>query len=224
VELLPLTPDELLTTTRTVRRRLDLDRTVDRSLVEECVEVALQAPNGGNRQRWTWLLVDDPARKQALADIYRAAFSDYGERMRQVARDRPAQPAAPQPAEPRYELGPRMAESVMFLAEHLHEVPVLGVPVQRGRPPDDLFAQATYWASIVPAVWSFMLALRARGLGSAWTTATLMREQAVADVLGFPADRCTHAGLFPVAYTLGTDFRPASRRPVSEVVRWNEWS
>ena len=220
---LPLTPDELLTTTRTVRRRLDLDRAVDRSLVEECVEVALQAPNGGNRQRWTWLLVDDPARKQALADLYRAAFSDYGERMRQAAQERPARPAEP-PPEPRFEQQPRMVESIMFLAEHFHEVPVLVVPVQRGRPPDDLFAQATYWASIVPAVWSCMLALRARGLGSAWTTATLMREQAVADVLGFPADRCTHAGLFPVAYTLGTDFRPARRLPVADVVRWNGWA
>ena len=214
--ILDLSFDDVATTTRAVRKRLDLTRPVERSVIEECLDIALQAPNGSNRQLWRWVVVDDPELRRAVADVYRAAMDDY------VARPRtPAEQAVDRttPA------AQRMSSSVYHLREHFHEVPALVLPLLGERTDDvPLFRQASLWGSILPAVWSFMLALRARGLGSAWTTATLMREQAVADVLGFPADRCTHAGLFPVAYTLGTDFRPARRLPVADVVRWNGWA
>jgi nitroreductase len=225
--MLDLTPDELLTTTRAVRRRLDLTRPVERSLVEECLDVALQAPNGGNRQRWRWIFVDDADTNARLANVYRTALVEYSQRPRVPRPDgaggttsggtaRPAPPPDPGFA--------RTAESVMYLHEHMHEVPVLLVPVQRGRTEDlDLFAEATYWASIIPPIWSFMLALRARGLGSAWTTLTLQRETDVAEILGIPAGH-THAGLFPVAHTVGTDFRPAPREPAAGVMSWNGWA
>jgi len=224
--VIPLTPDELLTTTRAVRRRLDLTRPVERSVVEECLDVALQAPNGGNRQRWRWIFVDDPSLKARLAEVYRSTLADYTKRSRSAPRtlstpreDVPAPDAAPAP-DPALA---RMADSVLYLQDHLHEVPVLMVPVQRGRTEDvDLFAEATFWASITPAIWSFMLALRARGLGSAWTTLTIQREEEVADVLAIP-DGHTHAGLFPIAYTVGSSFRPAARQPAAEVMSWNGW-
>jgi nitroreductase len=116
-----------------------------------------------------------------------------------------------------------MTESVMHLMEHMHDVPVLMVPVQQGRTDDrDMFFQATYWSSVIPAIWSFMLALRARGLGSAWTTLTIQREQEMHSLLGIP-DGHTHAGVFPIAYTLGTEFRPGARTPAANVMSWNEW-
>jgi nitroreductase len=212
-----LSPDELLTTTRAVRRRLDLERPVERSVVEECLDVALQAPNGGNRQRWRWIFVDDPTVKARVADVYRAALGGYSQRTRS------SEPTPSEQKPPPAETSARMTESVMFLYEHMHEVPVLLVPVQRGRTEGmDVFAQATFWASVDPAIWSLMLALRARGLGSAWTTLTIQREDEVHEALGIP-DGHTHAGLFPIAYTIGTDFRRASRAPTSEVVAWNGW-
>ncbi len=150
--------DEVLTTTRAVRRRLDLDRPVERAVVEECLRLALQAPNGSNGQDWSWVLVDDPATKRALAELYRAGMRDHS------ARDRSAE-AAPGPSDP------RMSASVLHLAEHLEQVPVLCIPTIGRRYGDTTtFQQASKWGSILPAVWSLMLALRSRGLGSAWTT------------------------------------------------------
>jgi len=210
-----LSPEALLTTTRSVRKRLDLDRPVERAILEGCLETALQAPNGSNLQLWRWVAVDDRDTIVGLAEIYAAAIRDYAQQVEgeEIYADgkRPGMD--------------RITESVMYLAENLHRVPALVVPCMAGRLEQcDVFMQASLWGSILPAVWSLMLALRARGLGSAWTTVHLNREQEAAELLGIPYDHYTQAGLFPVAYTIGDDFRPAPREPLSQVLHWNRWT
>jgi nitroreductase len=211
--MLDLSPEQVLTTTRAVRRRLDLERSVPREIVRDCVRIALQAPNGSNLNTWRFVAVDDRALIARMARTYDAALADYvaalGER---TGRNYVGA------AVPGFE---RIDASVQYLREHLHRVPVLVVPVFAGRPEGaGVFVQASLWGSIVQAGWSFMLALRARGLGSCWTTAHLHREAEMAELLGIPAGH-TQAGLFPVAYTLGTEFRAAWRKPVDEVLGWN---
>jgi nitroreductase len=213
--LLPLNPDELLTTTRAVRKRLDLTRPVDRWLVEECIEIAVQAPSGSNRQAWQWVLVDDPAKKKALADLYGEVFDGY--------MQAPASANYPE-GDIRAERRDFVSASAKYLRDHYHEVPVLLLPFQEGRiDGQPAGAQPGYWGSVIPAVWSFMLALRARGLGSAWTTMTCRREPEVAEVLGVDHERYTQVGMFPVAYTLGTDFKPAPRLDTATIIHWNGW-
>jgi nitroreductase len=212
MEALGLSPHELLTTTRTVRKRLDLDRPVERSVVEVCLGLAFQAPNGSDQQTWNWVLVDDPLTKVAMAEIYRAALRDFVNRPRS---DRERPPDTPKER--------RMAESVLYLTEHFHEVPVLLVPTFEGRVEGmGVFWQASRWGSIAPAVWSLMLALRLYGLGSAWTTLHLLREREMGELLGIPATE-TQAGMFPVAYTKGTEFKVADRSASETRIRWNHW-
>ncbi len=210
---LGLDADTLLTTTRAVRRRLDFERPVPRDLVDACLELALQAPNGSNLNPWHWVAIDDPGTIEAAARIYREAIAD------QIAR--PAHAFRDASRVPGHE---RLMESSRYLAENLHRAPVLLLPLIDGRLEDaDLFVSASLWASVVPAVWSFMLALRERGLGSAWTTVHLTREREMAGLLDVPAERYTQVGLFPVAWTRGTDFRPAWRAPLEQVRSWNVW-
>jgi nitroreductase len=218
-DLLPLGPDELLTTTRAVRRRLDLSRPVPRELIEECLEVAIQAPTGSNLQGWQWVVVDDPEKRQGLADLYGPSFDAYA---RMGSRGQGPQYEA---GDPRAARGGAVAKSAVYLRQHLHEVPVLVVPCIEGRPPTDggAMAQAGLWGSILPAVWSFMLAARARGLGTAWTTLHLRSEHEAAQLLGIDDTRYTQAGLIPVAYSIGTDFKPASRVEWRRLVHWNTW-
>ncbi len=211
---LELSPDELLSTTRSVRKRLDLERPVERELVQECLDLALQAPTGSNNQGWHWVFVTDADKKRVIADHYAASFDPYAN-----------SPGA------QYETGDVRAErqdavkgSAVYLRQHFHEVPLMLIPCHAGRIDGaDAFAQASYWGSILPAAWSFMLALRSRGLGSSWTTLHLPREREVAELLGIPYDSYTQAGLFPIAYTKGTDFKPASRRPTAQIVHWDTW-
>jgi nitroreductase len=208
--------DQALTTTRTVRKRLDLSRPVERGVVEECLSLALQAPNGSNRQLWRWILIDDPAVRAKVADIYRAALDGYA--ASGVSADKPVETdrTAPEVV--------RMSASVMHLRAHLEQVPVLVLPLLAGRVDEaSVFYQASMWGSVIPAVWSFMLALRARGMGSAWTTIHLHKEAEMAELLGIPP-AYTQVGLFPVAYTVGTDFGPASRRPLREIASWNAFA
>jgi nitroreductase len=212
---LDLTPRELLTTTRTVRKRLDLERPVEREVVEECLQLAFQAPNGSDQQTWGWVLVDDPDTRAQMAAIYMAALQDYMNRPRAKRAE-----ARPEPT-PKQQ---RMTASVLHLMEHLHEVPVLLVPTFHGRcETGTVFDQASRWGSIAPGIWSFMLALRLHGLGSAWTTLHLHREREMGQLLGIPETE-TQAGLFPVAYTVGTDFKPADRSQSTARVFWNGWS
>jgi nitroreductase len=218
-----LTPDELLCTTRTVRKRLDLDRPVPRDVVLRCLELAGQAPSGENSQPYRWIVVEDPELRAGVADVYRAATLDF------VAQVRAAKAgAAPDPL---VRLGMdvdlsdpgtrRIGSSVAHLRDNLHRVPVLVLPVLTTRVEGmSVFQSASVWGSVLPAVWSFLLALRSRGLGGAWTTAHLHREAEMADLLGIPREY-TQVGLFPVAYTVGTGFRPARRAPVESIVSWN---
>jgi len=210
-----LTTDELLSTTRAVRRRLDLARPVERGLVEECLGLALQAPTGGNRQTWSFVVVTDAERRAALGELYRRGFYRY--RSDGVGGSRSA-PPPPSPAQR------RIIRSASLLADHMHEVPVMVVPCVRGRTDGaEPVVQASTFGSILPAVWSFMLAARSRGLGTAWTTVHLFHEREAAEVLGIPHDEVMQVALVPVAHTIGEDFRPGRRRDLEKVVHWETW-
>ena len=200
--------DHVLTTTRSVRRRLDLSRPVEPQIIEEVIEIALQAPTGSNLQNWRFMVVTDPAKKKAVADLYRQSFERY---------------AGPRPSDAASTPGGRIASSAWHLSDHMHEVPVLLIACIEGRPTDPSpAAQAGLYGSVLPSAWSLMLALRARGLGSAWTTLHLVHEQEVAQLLGIP-DSVTQTVLLPIAYFTGTDFKPAPRRPGRELTYWNTW-
>jgi nitroreductase len=217
---LNLSADDVLTSTRAVRKRLDFDRPVPRDLILECLEIALQAPTGGNRQGWQWIFVDDPAQKVALAEIYRENYAVYAKTSN--ARLEKAIAAG----DPGAAQGQRVSASSVYLAENYERVPVMMIPVIEGRVDGATGAQsAGFWGSLLPAVWSFMLAARERSLGTAWTTIHLNDggDARAAEVLGIPNDRFTQAGLIPIAFTLGTDFKPAERRSLDELVHWNTW-
>ena len=209
-----LTPDELLTTTRAVRRRLDLNRPVERVVIEECVGIAQQAPNGSNRQPWHFMVVTDETKRLQLAGLFRRGGESY------LSRG----PSSPDPDPKRQAELMRLRESVRFLVDHIHEVPVHVIPCFKGRPEGlSAQAQAATWGSIIPAAWSFMLALRARGLGSVFTTFHLASEEEAARLLGIPFEKVTQAALIPVAYTKGSAFRPGPRKPLSSMIHWNDW-
>lgn len=206
--------DELLATTRSVRKRLDFDRPVPRDVIERCLQLGLQAPNGSNLNAWRWIVIDDPQRVAAAAALYNRGLDDFIESLGKDVGENYAGAAIPG-----YE---RISVSVDYLRENLHRCPALLVPLLPGRVEGlDVFFQASQWGSIVQAVWSFMLALRSRGLGSAWTTGHLLRESEMAELLGVPSGHYTQVGLFPIAYTLGTDFKRAYRKPLAEILGWN---
>ena len=201
--------DRLLTTTKQVRKRLDLTRPVPHELLLECIDVANHAPMGGNLERNRWLIVDDPATKAALAEVYAEVGRPYLATNEAVAPDERTQ---------------RVIDSARFLVDHLADAPCLVIPMRLDRLPAgaSVAEQAGYWGSVVPGVWSFQLAARARGLGSAWTTFHLVHEARVAELLGVPAT-VTQVALLPVAYYSGEDFRPAPRRPARDVTYLNRW-
>jgi nitroreductase len=204
------TVDHLLTTTRSVRKRLDLTRPVDPAALMECLEIAIQAPTGGNRQNWHWLIVTDADKRAQVAAYYRKSFFDH-----YIAGAREQNRGNSQTN--------RVLDSAQYLAENMHRVPALVLPCYEGRVENaGVQAQAGFYGSILPAAWSLMLALRSRGLGSAWTTLHLRYEKEVARVLGIP-DHVTQAALLPVAYFIGDDFQPAKRRPAREVTYWDGW-
>jgi nitroreductase len=200
--------DELLSTTRAVRKRLDLARPVDRDVILECLQLAMQAPTASNAQDWRWMVITDADKRAAIAEIYRGIGAEYLAQAAATASD-------PQTR--------RVYESALGLTETLAKVPVHVIPCLETRfdSTNPLIA-ASAWASIIPAGWSFLLALRSRGLGSVWTTMHLAKEREVGELLGIPAT-ATQAALFPVAYTIGTDFRPAVRPPAETITFWNTW-
>jgi nitroreductase len=211
---LDLTADEVLTTTRSVRKRLDLTRPVPRELLLECVEIALQAPTGSNSQGWAWMFVEELGKKQAIADVYRRGFTAY--------RQNPRSAAYPE-GDLRAQHRDAVTSSADYLSEHFHEVPVMLIPLIEGRLDGVGVVQgASAWGSILPAVWSFMLAARSRGLGTAWTTLHLANEAQTAELLGIP-DGITQVALIPVAYFTGNDFKPAVRPPVEGITYWETW-
>lgn len=202
------TVDKLLTTTRSVRARLDLTRPVPPELIEECLDIAIQAPTGSNISRYHFVVVTDPAKRRALAELYRRAFAEFypPDRLAERRRTHPGDVA-----------------SWTFLVENFQDVPALIIACVEGRPegrsPERL---AAMFGNILPATWSLMLALRARGVGAAWTTITFTYEREVAELLGIPAD-VTPGVLLPVAYFKGDDFKPAKRDPARERTHWNGW-
>ena len=201
--------DQLLATTRAVRKRLDLKRAVPPEIINECLELAIQAPTGSNSQTWRWLVVDDAGKRRALADLYRKGAEEYLSGAGDQAGDAQTK---------------RVYSSAVYLMDHLHEVPVHVIPCVEGRPPADAppLMYTGLYGSIFPAVWSFQLALRARGLGSALTTLHLLHEAEAAELLGIP-DNVMQVALLPVGYTIGTDFKRAARAPVAEITHWNSW-
>ena len=219
--LLNLTPDQLLTTTRSVRKRLDFSRPVEPELLKECLEIAVQAPTGGNRQHWHFVVVTDRQQIQSLGEIYRKGWAIYTkERAEEAAAMAQSKRMTPE----RIATLTRVADSANYLAEHMHEVPAMLIPCGYGRIDNvPSAAQAGYWGSILPAVWSFMLAARARSLGTCWTTIHLYYEQEAAQVLGIPYEKVAQAALIPVAHTLGDEFKPAPRIPMDDIVHWDRW-
>ncbi len=210
---LNLSVDEVLTTTRAVRRRLDVARPVPRAVIEECLDLALQAPNGSNRNDWHWIVVDDRATVRAIAAEYRAALG---------LLQSGAMPS------PRYLTGAKGEDRMVAAAQEFHEklddIPAFLLPLMAGKVEGrDAFEQAAMWGSIVQAAWSFMLALRERGLGSLWATVSTRRAPEIFDLLGVPQGAYTLIGTFPIAYTIGTDFKRAPRAPVSEVLTYNRY-
>jgi nitroreductase len=205
---LDLTTDELLSTTRAVRKRLDLERPVERDVLEECFALAQQAPTAGYSQSWQFVIITDSEKKAAIGELWRQVAYPYlerggGARSGQLLR---------------------ISDAVVHLAEHIHEVPVFVIPCVLGRfegKPNAL--TASMFGSIVPAAWSFMLAARSRGLGTCWTTFHLLHEEEVAAILGIPYNEVTQVALIPVAYSIGTEFKPGRRKPLDTMLHWESW-
>jgi nitroreductase len=210
----PLTPEELLTTTRSVRKRLDLTRPVPLELVTQCLEIALQAPSGGMRQGWHWIVVTDPQARAQIGDFYRRSAEPY---LARAAAD-PSRGAGVGA-----EVMAKVTGSSAYLAQHMGQVPVLVIPAITVRPAWPAGeTQAGLWGSLLPAAWSYMLACRARGLGTAWTTLHLQYETEIAELLGLPGD-IRQGALIPTAYYTGDTFRPAPRRPLADVLHVDHW-
>jgi nitroreductase len=209
-----MSPDELLSTTRSVRRRLDFDRPVPRELILECIQIAVQAPTGGNRQGWQWLIVTDPDKKRFIGERYKQAWYNYNSTSR----------ATYGAEDPRRDQLPRVVRSAQYLADRMGEVPVMVIPCIEGRADRRSSSSAAgLYGSIIPATWSFMLAARTRGLGSAYTTLHINYEEDVARALGIPFDNYTQAALLPVGYYTGDSFRPAERLALDSIVHWEAW-
>jgi nitroreductase len=214
--MLDLSFDEVLTTTRSVRKRLDLTRPVEEEVINECLELALQAPTPGSRQNWHFIVVTDPGQRAALATVYRKGVDSVAHYAQQVMASATTEEKA---AKLR-----KMTASSAYLTEHLHEVPVHVIPCLEGRAENlSVVEQASVWGSILPATWSFMLAARSRGLGTVLTGMHLIFEREAAEVLGIPYEKIMQTALIPVAYTLGTDFKPAARNPLASVLHRDRW-
>jgi nitroreductase len=211
VPTLDLSLDQLLTTTRTVRKRLDLERPVPRELIRELIDIAVQAPSGSNGQTWHWLVITDPDKRAAIGEYYRRSLNKYFADRDATGADDPRQAAVQR----------RVRSSSAYLGEHMGNVPVLVIPcIEAATLPEG--NQAGLWGSILPAAWSYMLAARSRGLGTAWTTLHLRYEREISELLLLP-DNLRQATLIPTAYSIGTDFKPAARKPLDDILHFDTW-
>jgi nitroreductase len=211
---LNLSADELLSTTRAVRKRLDFDKPVELSVIKECLEYAVQAPTGSNMQGWQWLVVTDPAKRKGLADLYRQGWAMYTQMAGAANNIESADP----------DQQARVVDSATYMAENFEKAPAMLIPCLPGRL-DGLpnMAATSMYGSILPGAWSFMLAARERGLGTAWTTIHLMFEEQAAQILGIPYAEVTQCALITIGYTKGTDFKPAKRPPIETVMHLDTW-
>ncbi|QBD75813.1 nitroreductase family protein [Ktedonosporobacter rubrisoli] len=217
--ILDLSFDEVLSTTRAVRRRLDFTRPVEPEVIQECLSLAVQAPTPGGIQSWHFLVVTDPALRQALAALYRKSASSPGGQEDMLKQMIAAASSEKEAADLTRKVAP-----ARYLTAHFHEIPVLVIPCIEGRAGNlSAVEQAAHWGGIWPATWSFMLAARSRGLGTVLTTLHLAFEQEAADILGIPYKHVMQVGLIPVAYTLGTTFKPATRKPLDTMLHWERW-
>jgi nitroreductase len=215
---LKLSADEVLTTTRAVRKRLDFDKPVEPSVLRECLDIALQAPSGSNSQGWHFVIVTEPAKKAAIAELYLKAFDDYEAGPNQPTRQHLDDPSMAPTQE-------RVLNSARYLADNLARVPAMLIPCCAGRPDTPGLPQgvvASMYGSILPAVWSFMLAARERGIGTCWTTLHLYYEKEVAALLGIP-DEFAQVALIPIAYTQGTKFKAAPRKDLDKILHTDTW-
>ncbi len=218
MEQLGLTNDELLTTTRAVRKRLDFDRDVPNEVIEDCVRIAMQSPSGSNNMTMRFVVVKDPEKRAAIGEVYKQGWDMYIQSPFSVAgikKDTPAEQAQQD----------RVTDSATFLGHNMGKAPALVIAcTESGRVDGQpAMVSASMMGNCLPAMWSFMLAARARGLGTAWTTIHLMLEQQVADIVGIPFDQVQQACLTPLAYTKGTDFKPAMRPDPSTIIHWDTW-
>ena len=217
--LLPLDPDQLLSTTRAVRKRLDFSRPVPDELIRECVSIAMQSPSGSNNMTMQFVIVKDPAKRKAIGDVYKQCYSIYqsmdGVYIRSIDKGEANANAQQQ----------RSADSADFLGEHMGDAPALVIACNMGVRADGTPGMMTssLMGNVLPAMWSFMLAARARGLGTAWTTVHLMMEQQVADILGIPFESVQQVCLSPLAFTKGTDFKAAARPSADSIIHWDQW-
>lgn len=217
--LLALDPDQLLTTTRAVRKRLDFSRPVDDTLIRECVAIAMQSPAGSNNPTMQFVIVRDAAKRAAIGEVYRQAYAMYksmdGVYVGSITKEGEAEQAQQD----------RVADSADYLGEHMGDAPVLVLACNQGMRTDGGpgMMASSLLGNVLPAMWSFMLAARARGLGTAWTTVHLMLEQQVSDICGIPFDTVQQVCLSPLAHTLGTDFKPAMRPEPDTVIHWDQW-
>ncbi|MFZ9397314.1 MAG: nitroreductase family protein [Ilumatobacteraceae bacterium] len=217
--LLPLDPDQLLSTTRAVRKRLDFSRPVPDELIRECVSIAMQSPSGSNNMTMQFVIVKDPAKRKAIGDVYKQCYSIYqsmdGVYIRSIDKGEADANAQQQ----------RSADSADYLGEHMGDAPALVIACNMGVRADGTPGMMTssLMGNVLPAMWSFMLAARARGLGTAWTTVHLMMEQQVADILGIPFETVQQVCLSPLAFTKGTDFKAAARPSADSIIHWDQW-
>lgn len=219
MSLLPLDPDQLLSTTRAVRKRLDLTREVPQELIRECVALAMQAPSGSNKMSMQFVVVTDEAKRRAIGEVYRQCYAIYSgwDGIYIGSIDKGSEVFNAQQK--------RSATSADFLGEHLGDVPAIVIACKAGGRVDGVpaIAAASAMGDILPAMWSFMLAARARGLGTAWTTVGLMMEQQIADIVGIPFAEVQQACMSPLAFTVGTDFKPAVRPEPDSIIHWDTW-
>ncbi len=217
--MLDLTPDQLLSTTRAVRKRLDFEKPVPDDVIRDCVRLAMQSPSGSNNMTMQFVVIRDEAKRAAIADIYRSCFAIYetldGVYVGSIKKETEAEQAQQD----------RVTDSAKYLAETMQHVPALVLACTTGGRLDGApsIMSASILGNVIPAMWSFMLAARARGLGTSWTTMSLMMEQAVADVVGIPFDEVQQVCLSPLAYTKGIDFKPAARPEPDTIIHWDTW-
>ena len=215
--LLDISADEVLNTTRAVRKRLDFSRPVEDDVIRECVATAMQAPSGSNRMTMQFVVVKDADKRQAIADVYKqcwAIYSSLPSFAGAIKKDGDAEQAQQD----------RVVDSATYLSEHMGEAPALVLGCTAGRVDGvPAMMSASSMGNILPGMWSFMLAARARGLGTAWTTISLMMEKEVAEIVGIPFDEVQQACLTPLAYTVGTDFKRALRPEPDSIIHWDTW-